>query len=106
MRHRDNLNLCLEERGSNGRVQLEVEIYFHFDPGQRSSYDADEPFIGRPASATILYVSAMSAESDTWAYNRYERPDWFQWLDRVAMHMVLDDEDYYMQHCVEQALGL
>ncbi len=101
------LNLCLEERGKAGQIMLEVEILYEFDPGDRSFvYNQDQVYIGCPARATIVGVSAMRATGEDWDFTRKDRPDWFKWLDGVALDMVQEDEDLYSQHCLEQSLGV
>jgi len=72
-------------RGLNGCVECEIE--YDAQPGEARTWD----YPGSDPTSELCSVHVTSYISDTHEFKREDRPDWFEWLDKVAFSMLEAD---------------
>lgn len=77
-----------EELGKRQSACLEVRIAVDCEPEERQSWDHP----GSPDTVEVTGVTVTEYSNESIVVKRAERPDWFKWLDRVALKYVDHDE--------------
>lgn len=92
-----SVTLCcvLEEMGSSQGIDIEFEVNIDVQPEERPViYDRDgSGYPGCPGSLEVCGVRVMKVRSEDWQLSRYERSDWFDFLDAIVLAAIQDEAD-------------
>lgn len=93
----------LEELGAGDDVALDVTIEYEAHAGERRTYDypGSAPYV-EIVSVRCDYFFGSVREAEEITIARYERPDWFAVLDKIATAYVLENEDDFAEEILDE----
>lgn len=96
------LSDTLEELGRS-MIGVTFDVTGTAHPGEPMVryYRDGSGYPGSPPEFELESVYCTEAWGETWEYTRRERPDWFEFLDKIIEHRLLGDCDYERE-CLER----
>lgn len=81
------------------KADVDVELTFDCQPAEeRVLYDRDgSGYPGCEAQVEITGVKVTTYSNGDTQVLRYDRPDWFKWLDNIVLRVVNSDADRYVE---------